>query len=93
MIDIRAIFQQGHRDLRLDAMPPLLLPRKGRFGLIDYEKIFCAGPAADIFDLRGIDREHGCMIVARPDHYVAHILPLDAHDALTDFFARFLRPR
>ena len=42
VIDVRAVFQQGHRDLAVDAMPSVLLPRKGRFGLIDYEKMFCA---------------------------------------------------
>ena len=83
VIDVRAIFQQGHRDLAVDALPPVLLPRKGRFGLIDYEKVFCPDPTAgDIFDLRGVDRETGCMVVVRPDQYVAHVLPLDAHDAL-----------
>ena len=41
VIDVRAIVQQGHRDLALASMPPLLLPRKGRYGLIDYEKLFC----------------------------------------------------
>jgi phenol 2-monooxygenase (NADPH) len=30
------------------------------------------------------------MIVVRPDQYVAHVLPLDAHDELTDFFAGIL---
>ena len=47
VIDLRAIFQQGHRDLDLAAMPSLLLPSKGRYGLHDYEKMFCpdhAGP-------------------------------------------------
>ena len=44
VIDVRAIFQQGHRDLDVDALPPVLLPRKGRFGLIDYEKAFCPDP-------------------------------------------------
>ncbi len=91
MIDVRAVFQQGHRELAVDAMPAVLLPRKGRFGLIDYEKVFCADPqAGDIFDLRGVDRESGCMVVVRPDHYVAHVLPLDGHEALTEFFARIL---
>jgi phenol 2-monooxygenase len=91
VIDVRAVFQQGHRDLAVDAMPPVLLPRKGRFGLIDYEKMFCPDPGAeDIFDLRGVDREAGCMVVVRPDQYVAHVLPLDAHDALTGFFDRIL---
>jgi phenol 2-monooxygenase len=30
------------------------------------------------------------MVVVRPDHYVAHVLPLDAHEALTEFFAGIL---
>src|SRR5271166_4464226 len=38
VIDVRAVFQQGHRDLKVEDLPPILLPRKGRFGLIDYEK-------------------------------------------------------
>src|SRR3954464_8008209 len=91
VIDVRAIFQQGHRDLAVDRMPAVLLPRKGTFGLIDYEKMFCPDPGAgDIFDLRGVNREAGCMVVVRPDQYVSHVLPLHEHDALADFFARIL---
>jgi phenol 2-monooxygenase (NADPH) len=91
VIDVRGIFQQGHRDLAVDKMPPVLLPRKGRFGLIDYEKMFCPDPTAgDIFDLRGVNREAGCIVVVRPDQYVSHVLPLDAHAELTGFFARIL---
>ncbi|MCG6858432.1 MAG: 3-hydroxybenzoate 4-monooxygenase, partial [Salaquimonas sp.] len=92
VIDFRAIFQQDHRELDIAQMPDLLLPKKGRFGLIDYDKMFCAqangGP--DIFDLRGIDRDKGCMVVVRPDQYVAHVLPLDAHEELAVFFDRFM---
>jgi len=92
VIDVRAVFQQGHRDLALERMPPFLLPRKGRFGLIDYEKMFCPDPTGgnDIFDLRGIDRQQGCVVVLRPDQYVAHVLPLDAHAELAAFFDRFM---
>jgi len=94
VIDVRAIFQQHHRDLGVDKMPPVLLPRKGKFGLIDYEKMFCPDPnASDIFDLRGVNRETGCMIVVRPDQYVSHVLPLDGHEALTSFFAGILLTR
>ena len=92
VIDLRAVFQQGHRDLQVDALPAILLPRKGRFGLIDHEKVFCPdfkhGP--DIFDARGIDRAQGALVVVRPDQYVAHVLPLDAHDVLAAFFSQFL---
>jgi phenol 2-monooxygenase len=95
VIDLRAVFQQSHRDLDVEQLPSLLLPRKGRFGLMDYEKAYAPdlknGP--DIFDLRGIDREQGAMIVVRPDQYVASVLPLDAHDELADFFAAFLLDR
>lgn len=91
VIDVRAIFQQGHRDLAVDAMPPVLLPRKGRFGLIDYEKMFCPNPDTDdIYELRGVSRESGCMVVVRPDQYVAHVLPLHEDQALAGFFARIL---
>jgi phenol 2-monooxygenase len=91
VIDVRAIFQQSHRDLAVDQMPSVLLPRKGRFGLIDYEKMFCPDPnAPDIFDLRGVNREAGCMVLVRPDQYVSHVLPLDAHEALSSFLAGIL---
>jgi phenol 2-monooxygenase len=91
VIDVRAVFQQGHRELAVGALPALLLPRKGRFGLVDYEKAFCPDPGAgDVFDLRGIDRAAGCMVLVRPDQYVAAVLPLDGHEALADFLAGIL---
>ncbi len=94
VIDVRAIFQQAHRDLKLDSMPAFLLPRKGRYGLTDYEKMFCPDlkSDADIFDLRGVDRRHGCVVVVRPDQYVAHVLPLDEYAELESFFEGFMTP-
>jgi phenol 2-monooxygenase len=91
-IDVRAVLQQGHRDVALEALPAVLLPRKGAFGLVDYEKVFCPDPdAGDIFALRGVDRESGCIVVVRPDQYVAHVLPVDAHEALSAFVASWSR--
>ena len=95
VIDLRAIFQQGHRELRVEALPPILLPRKGSFGLVDYEKVYTPdlkdGP--DVFDLRGIDRAQGALVIVRPDQYVANVLPLQAHRELAAFFGRFLVDR
>lgn len=95
VIDVRAVFQQGHRDLKVEELPSILIPRKGCFGLIDGEKAYCpdlrGGP--DIFDLRGIDRVKGAMVVVRPDQYVSNVLPLDAHAELAAFFGRFLLGR
>jgi len=44
----------------------------------------------DIFEMRGVDRKQGCIVVVRPDQYVAHILPLDAYAELTMFFKGFM---
>ncbi|MEJ8823035.1 FAD-binding monooxygenase [Variovorax humicola] len=95
VIDVRAVFQQGHLDLKVEELPSILMPRKGCFGLVDYEKAYCPdlknGP--DIFDLRGIDRAKGAVVVVRPDQYVSNVLPLDAHDELAAFFGQFLLDR
>lgn len=94
VVDVRGILQQSHRDVEPTSLPELLRPHKGRYGLADYEKAFAPSVRGDdVFDARGIDREHGCLVVVRPDQYVAHVLPLDAHDELEEFFARFLLPQ
>jgi phenol 2-monooxygenase len=95
VIDTRAVFQQGFRALDFGAMPTLLRPHVGRYGLCDYEKVFCADlkRGEDIFAMRGIDRGAGCMVIVRPDQYVGHVLPLRARDDLAAYFAAILRVR
>ena len=92
VFDVRAVFQQDRLELSLEAMPPFLMPQKGRLGLRDYEKMFCPDLKSrqDVFDMRGIDRSEGCVVVVRPDQYVAHVHPLDAHGELAAFFEKFL---
>jgi phenol 2-monooxygenase (NADPH) len=95
VIDVRAVFQQGHRALALEKMPAFLSPQKGRYGLRDYEKMFCSdlNSGQDIFEMRGVDRKNGCMVIVRPDQHVAHILPLDAYSELVEFFNGFMSSR
>jgi phenol 2-monooxygenase (NADPH) len=95
VIDVRAVFQQGHRELAIEAMPPLLLPKKGRYGLHDYEKVFCADRKSgqDIFAMREVDRDAGCIVVVRPDQYVAHVLPIDGYEQLASYFDGFMLPQ
>jgi phenol 2-monooxygenase len=91
VFDVRFIFQGYHRDLRIEDLPALLVPRKAKFGLIDYEKAFTADHrAGDIFNLRGIDRSMGCIVVVRPDQYVAQVLPLDAYAELNAYSSSFM---
>ena len=89
LFDVRAVFQQTFDQLDYENMPSLLRPRTGRLGLQDYEKVFCVDHkgAGDIFDMRGINRDKGCMVVVRPDQYTANVLPLDSRGELAEFFA------
>lgn len=90
VIDFRAVFQQTFDQLAYEHMPSLLKPKTGKLGLQDHEKVFCVDHKGlgDIFDMRGIHREKGCMIVVRPDQYVAHVLPLDGFEALSKYFSK-----
>ncbi len=92
VFDVRAVFQQSHHTLAITDLPELLFPHKGRYGVRDYEKAFCALEDAkqSIYTLRGIDRAHGCLVLVRPDQYIAHILPLGDTDALAAFFDGFM---
>jgi len=93
VIDVRAVFQQTFDQLAYEQMPSLLKPKTGKLGLQDYEKVFCVDHkgAGDIFDMRGINRDQGCLVVVRPDQYVTHVLPLTAVDELAAYFAGVLR--
>ena len=95
IFDVRVIFQQSHREINLEKINPFLLPLKGKLGLRDYEKIFCIGSknGEDIFKLREISKETGCLVVVRPDQHIANILPLKAFSEISEFFDKFMTKR
>lgn len=90
--DLRVVFQPDHRGIVLDSMPDLLLPQTGRYGLTDYEKIFCADQrhGFDIFDLRSINRATGVFVIVRPDQFVADVRPITSWTSLAAFFEPFM---
>lgn len=90
--DVKLITQQPYTEVDLGVVPEVFLPRVGPFQLIDYEKVYAADPADDIFETRGIDRT-GAIVVVRPDQYVANVLPLTATGELAAFFQPIVRPR
>ncbi len=94
VIDVRAVFQQTFDQLAYETMPSLFKPKTGKLGLQDHEKVFCVDHKGmgDIFAMRGINRDTGCLVVVRPDQYVAHVLPLDGVDELAAYFAGVFRP-
>ncbi len=93
VFDVRAVFQHSHHSLAITTMPELLFPKKGRYGLRDYEKVFCALDDAkqNIYAMRSINKEVGCLVVVRPDQYISQVLPIGETDGLTNFFTSFMR--
>ena len=73
-------------------MPKIFFPQKGKYGLHDYEKIFCSDKSDnnDIFNLRQIERKNGCMVLIRPDQYIAKISPLNSTSETFEFFSQFM---
>ena len=104
VFDVYAVTQQAHRDVDINAVPALVQPAKGKFGLTDYEKVFSAEKTngmllgnipgleatRDIYDLREIDRARGAVVIVRPDQYIGHVLPLDEFEAFDEYFTKFL---
>ena len=95
IFDVRVIFQQPYRKINLEKINPFLLPQKGKLGLRDYEKIFCIDSKndEDIYKMRKINTEKGCLVVVRPDQHIANILPLDAFKEISQFFDKFMTKR
>ena len=73
VFDVRGIIQQPHLDVDWADMHDFLKPAQGQFGLVDYEKVFTPVEDVDqdVFDLRGIDRGAGALVVVRPDQHVS----------------------
>ena len=84
VFDTYAVFQQS--DLSMHDLQDYLWPAKGKYGLRDYEKVFHGDDGNDIYGLRGIDRDKGCVVVVRPDQHIATILALMAQDEVAAFF-------
>ena len=95
IFDVRVIFQQPYRKINLEKINPFLLPQKGKLGLRDYEKVFCIDSknGEDIYKMRKINKEKGCLVVVRPDQHIANILPLDAFKEISQFFDKFMTKR
>ncbi|GAA1466361.1 FAD-dependent monooxygenase [Microbacterium thalassium] len=85
VFDVHGVFRVGHHNVDIAAVPEILRPHSGPFGLQDWEKVWAIDPSDDIFDARGI-AEDGAIVIVRPDQYIAHVLPLTARAELTQFF-------
>ena len=56
----------------------------GPFGLTDYEKVYAVDPGRGHLRAARHRPRRGCVVVVRPDQYVANVLPLTATAELAD---------
>ncbi|WP_313812284.1 FAD-binding monooxygenase [Glutamicibacter sp.] len=89
LFDVKVVYQQDYRQLDINDAPQIFRPNVGKFGLMDYEKVYTTLGSPDVFDDRQISRD-GAIVIVRPDMYVANILPLEARSELTAFFEPIL---
>lgn len=70
-------------------------PAPSLFPKYDYDKIYADCESwykghAHAYDHYGIDRQKGCVVVVRPDGYVAAVLDLEDTDKLDAYFGQFM---
>ncbi|GGA56266.1 phenol 2-monooxygenase [Pseudoclavibacter endophyticus] len=93
LFDVKVVYQQDYAEVELAHAPDAFKPAGGPFQLVNLNSVFATGfGTGNFYDERGISDE-GCVIVVRPDQYVANIVPLTATDELATFFRAFLLDR
>ena len=92
LFDVKVVYAQDYADVELNDVPAAFKPAGGPFQLVNLNNVFAQGRGSDFYGERGISDE-GCVVVVRPDHYVANVLPLTATAKLAEFFRGFLLDR
>ena len=93
VIDVRAVFQQASSRTRASRpCRPCFCPGRDVTDFATTKK--CSAPtwkaATTSSPCAGSTAKQGCMVVVRPDQYVAHVLPLDGYEQLATFFDGFM---
>lgn len=91
--DVKVIYQQNVNEFEMGDVPSVFMPVTGQCRTRNWELVFGKNLVreenrdyeADIFEWREISRD-GCVVIVRPEHYVAGVLPLDATDELAAYF-------
>jgi len=91
IIDVVTVFQHKN-EVSIEQMDDFFTPKKGKYQLRDYEKIYTSIPQNDIFKTRAINQREGCILIVRPDQHIANILSLGSYNTLTSFFKSIMLP-
>lgn len=92
IFDVKVIFQQEYTSFNHQDAPKVFRPNNGKYGLMDYEKVYTVLDDNDIFQQREISKD-GAIVIVRPDQYVGQVLALDSFAELAQFFDGVLLPQ
>src|SRR5699024_12386515 len=84
--DAKDNYQPTKADIELVETPQVYRPVVGEFQISDLNQVFGILADDNIYEAREISKD-GAIIVVRPDGYVSTVQPLDATDAIAEFFA------
>ncbi|KAH7626048.1 FAD binding domain-containing protein [Sordaria sp. MPI-SDFR-AT-0083] len=96
VIDILTIHSSPRRDTELlRDFPDILHPFDHHLGW-DYTKVYADDVSyhegfGDAYKNYGVDKERGCVVVVRPDQYVAYVGDIDDFEDLENYFEGCLR--
>ncbi|KAF3939089.1 hypothetical protein ABW19_dt0209976 [Dactylella cylindrospora] len=94
VIDILTVHSAKRVDIELQSLPEAFHPFDKARGW-DYWKVYADDESyheghGEVYKNFGIDRDEGCIIVVRPDGYVATIVEVADIKSLEAYFARFM---
>ncbi|KAH9221407.1 FAD binding domain-containing protein [Leptodontidium sp. 2 PMI_412] len=94
VIDILTIHSAKRAETELHSFPDIFHPFDERDGW-DYWKVFVDDVSyhegfGNAYENYGVDRKDGCVVVLRPDQYVAWVGALEDTDAMDQYFSGFM---
>lgn len=94
IIEVLTIHSAKRVDIELSVIPPVFHPYSATEGW-DYWKVFVDDASyheghGEAYKGYGIDAEHGCAVILRPDSYVSWVGDMDDYSAMDAFFSGFL---
>ncbi|KAK5186075.1 hypothetical protein LTR44_002124 [Exophiala sp. CCFEE 6388] len=96
-VEILTIHSAPRVEIELLDLPEVLHPYHEKLGY-DYWKVFASeasakereGDSEDAYSRFGIDSQHGCVVVCRPDQHVSLVCDMEDVDMIDEFFEQVL---
>ncbi|KAM0747392.1 hypothetical protein T439DRAFT_329121 [Meredithblackwellia eburnea MCA 4105] len=95
VVEVITVMSNPRISVEPNDFPDVLWPAKGQYGVRDYCKLYADDDTyfaghGHIYEKLKIDPVEGCLVVVRPDQYVAQVTRVDEFEKLGSFFDAFM---